>query len=289
LHKNVYNIIMYFAEKSIENKIIELLSGGSYRSPDLVVIASKDLNVTPQGVYKAISFLIEQEVVIKNSMKLSLNSIWLEKLRLFSDKVSKNYDLKEFDDFLLLKDREKVTYSFKDAIRLDNQWLNFIIAVSKKFSDNPISIWNPHHWFIFGRPESESVLFDWFNKQQRDVFLTIGGNYSFDKIAQKKIESKNIRVNTAVDAIFPNNDYVTVIGDYIISTRYSEIFSNKIESFFKNNQTLDDAALSELKRIVQKPQRAKIIFERNKSKALKYSKKMMKDFYVDEKIRDYLK
>jgi hypothetical protein len=280
---------MYFAEKSIENKIIELLSGGSYRSPDLVVIASKDLNVTPQGVYKAISFLIEQEVVIKNSMKLSLNSIWLEKLRLFSDKVSKNYDLKEFDDFLLLKDREKVTYSFKDAIRLDNQWLNFIIAVSKKFSDNPISIWNPHHWFIFGRPESESVLFDWFNKQQRDVFLTIGGNYSFDKIAQKKIESKNIRVNTAVDAIFPNNDYVTVIGDYIISTRYSEIFSNKIESFFKNNQTLDDAALSELKRIVQKPQRAKIIFERNKSKALKYSKKMMKDFYVDEKIRDYLK
>lgn len=284
----MYNMHMFFAEKSIENKVIELLSGGSYRSPELVTKISKELNVTLQGVYKAISFLIEQEVVIKNSMKLSLNSIWLEKLRLFSDKVSKNYDLEVFDDFLLLKDKERVMYSFKDAIRLDNQWLNFTLSLSKRFPNNPVFIWNPHHWFIFARRESESILFDWFNKEDKDVFLTIGGNYQLDKIAQKNIETKNIRVNTTVEPLFPNNDYVTVIGDCIITTRYSEIYSNKIESFFQKNTSTDENTFIELKDIVQKPQFAKIIFERNKEKASKYSKKMMKDFYIDEKTRNSL-
>lgn len=279
---------MLFVENTIEEKIISMLSKGSYNSPDLISKISFDMGVTPQGVYKSLSYLIDKEIINKNKKSLSLNNIWIEKLRSFSEKVSENYSLKDFDDYLLLDDKEKITYNFKNAVKLDNQWLHFVLIISKRLKNKPVFIWNPHHWFILGRSESEKTFFSWFNKEKRDVFVTIGDNTELDKFTMREIKTDNVHVNLDSNFSFSNSEYITVIGDYILTTKYSEDFNKKIDEFFDIRKEVNLESKSELFNIIKKPQKTKIILERNKKKAIKYSKIMSKDFYLNEEIRKNL-
>ena len=286
LSKLSYNKIMIFIENRLENKIIEKLSKGSIFSPDLISAIAKENKVTEQGVYKALSFLIGNEIVTKSNKLLSLNTFWIERLKDFTNQVSETYNTSDFENFLMLDDKEKLTYNFKDTTKLDIHWMHIILLMLKHFSEKPFVIYNPHCWFMIERPHTESVFFDWINKNNKLMFFLIGGDAALDKVVKKQVESKNIKIELDSENRFPKDKYVAIISDYIIYTSYGLDFNKKMDNFFKSHKEINNEVVDNFKNIIKENGGSKIIIERNKTKAIKLSKQITKNHYVPLEVKD---
>jgi len=279
---------MFLFNNLIENAVVTELSKGSMASPRLVKKVSIEQKVSFQGVYKAITFLEQRNVVTKTMMTLSLNILWLEQINSFAHSVSKNYILNEFKDFLLLDEKEKVTYTFRDAEKLNNQWLHFVLIIAKKYDADPIFIWNPHHWFVFAREQEESILFDWLNSNQKKTYLLIGNNFDLDVEAKKLLLSEQVRVNLDPHANLKSDKYFVVIGDYIMTTTYSPEFIAEVATIFKDYKRDSYLKISDLQTLISQPLKGKIVMEKNKAKALKLSRQISKDFFLEKSVSAYL-
>ncbi len=271
---------MIFIENRLENRIIEKLSRGSIFSPDLISQISKQHDVTEQGVYKALSFLLDNEIVTKNKKLLSLNTLWIEKLKNFTNSVSETYSIDDFNDFLLLDDKERLTYHFKNTTKLDIHWMHIVLLMLKRFKDSPFVIYNPHCWFMMERPHTESVFFEWINKNKRSTFFLIGGNARLDKLVKKQLSTEYVKIELDTDNKFPKDKYVAIIGDYIIYSSYGANFNKKIDTFFSAHAELDQNTIGGFKNTLQRDSEPKIVIERNRSKAIKLSKQITKNHFV---------
>ena len=219
---------MLFIEDRLENKIIGKLSKGSISSPDLIAMIVKENKVTEQGAYKALSFLLDNEIVTKSKKLISLNTLWIEQLRDFSNNVSDVYSVNDFNSFLNLENKEKITYHFKNTTKLDIYWLHLILLLLKRFKDNPFVIFNPHCWFMIERPTTESAFFQWINKNKRPMFFLIGAKSKLDKAVKKQLESKYVKIELDFEGKFPKDKYVSVVGDYIIYSCYGQYYGSRI-------------------------------------------------------------
>ncbi len=276
---------MIFVENRLENKIIEKLSNGSILSPDLISIVSEENNVSEQGVYKALSFLIKNEIVTKNKKLVSLNNFWIEKLKSFTNSVSEKYSVDDFDDFFLLEDKEKLIYHFKDTVKLDIHWMHIVLMMMKRFKDNSLVIYNPHCWFMFERAETESEFFKWLEDNKRTTLFLIGGDTKLDRSIKKKIGSEIIKVELDKEYKFPREKYVSIIGDYIIYTDYGVEFNKKTDDFFDSYSDINEKTITDFKNLLNRNNKSKIIIERNKAKAIKLSKQITINHFVPLEIK----
>ncbi len=276
---------MIFIENRLENKIIEDLSRGSVSSPVLISNIAKNNGVTEQGVYKALAFLIENEIVTKNRKLVSLNTFWIEQLKIFTNRVSETYNTTDFDNFLMLEDKEKLTYNFKNTTKLDIHWMHIVLLMLKRFQEQPFVIYNPHCWFMIERPHTESAFFVWINKNNKLMFFLIGGNNYLDKVVKKQTESKNIKIELDTEHRFQKDKYIAIIGDYIIYTSYGSAFNQKMDTFFDSHNEINTDAISSLKNTLQSTSNSKITIERNKDKAIKLSKQITKNHYVPLEVK----
>ena len=255
-------------------------------SPDLISEMSKEQDVTSQGVYKALSFLIENEIVTKSNKLVSLNTLWIEKLKDFSNQISDTYNTSDFENFLMLDDKEKLTYNFKDTSKLDVHWMHIILLMLKRFSEHPLVIYNPHCWFMIDRPDTESAFFNWINKYNKTIFFLIGGKTELDKAVKKQVESKNIKIELDVENRFKKDKYIAIIGDYIVYTSYGQTFNKSMDKFFESHRELSAEVMTGLKKTVNQNNSSKIVIERNKVKAIKLSKQITKNHYVPLALKD---
>lgn len=276
---------MIFIENRLENKIIEKLSKGSILSPKLISIVSRENNVSEQGVYKALSFLIKNEIVTKNKKLVSLNNFWIEKLKSFTNSVSEKYSVDDFNDFFLLEDKEKLVYQFKNTLKLDIHWMHIVLMMMKRFKDNPLVIYNPHCWFILERTETESEFFKWLEDNKRTTLFLIGGDTKLDRSIKNKIGSENIRVELDREYKFPREKYVSIIGDYIIYTDYGLEFNKKIDDFFDSYSDINEKTITHFKSLLNRNNKSKIIIERNKAKSIKLSKQITNNHFVSLEIK----
>jgi hypothetical protein len=276
---------MIFIENRLENKIIERLSKGSMLSPELISVIARESAVTEQGVYKALSFLIENEIVTKSNKLVSLNTLWIERLKDFTNQVSDTYNTSDFENFLMLEDGEKLTYNFKDTTKLDIHWMHIAMMMLKRFPEHPFVIYNPHCWFMIERPHTESAFFEWVNKNNKIMFFLIGGDTVLDKIIKKQVESKNIKIELDSENRFSKDKYVSIVGDYIIYTSYGSVFNQNIDKFFKSHKEINDSVFDNFKNFIKRDDGSKIIIERNKDKAIKLSKQITKNHYVPLEVK----
>ncbi len=273
-------ITMLFIENRLENKIIEKLGNGSIPSPELISIISKEEKVTEQGVYKALTFLLTNEIATKSKKLVSLNTLWIEGLKDFAHQVSENYNTSDFDNFLLLEDNERLIYQFKDTTKLDIHWMHIVLMMLKRFEDKPFVLYNPHCWFMIDRPKTESTFFTWIRTHKKLTFFLIGGNSKLDKAVKKQIESEYVKIELDNEDRFPKDKYVAIIGEYIIYSSYGAMFNKKIDTFFNSHTVLNSETINTFKNTLLKNEGVKIVIERNKEKAIKLTMQITKNHYV---------
>ncbi len=266
--------------ENIKNTIIELLSSKEEESTNLVDNARKETLSTKQGVYKAIRELLKAEQVVKHGSKLAINLAWIKKLKDFAQNIEVSYIPKDNGLLQIPKDKNSLSLSFNSTAELDIYWGHLFILLTEKLKGEPIFFFNQHEWFIYDRPHSEENLFEIIKKENKQLFMTIGKQTSFARDFKLKYQNDNIQIAIDEDFSVPITDYLFIVGNYLITTRYDEEFSNKIDIFFKTKEKFSHSEELEFREIIKQNQKSKVIILENKTKAEEWKKRLSKNFVI---------
>lgn len=270
--------------KGIENDIIAHLAEGSLPTKALVKTIAGERSVTDQGVYKALKYLIDNEVVTKEKRTVGLSYAWLERLVAFTDDVAREYEMSDMNDFLRLNDKEKASYTFTEYFKSDTHWAHIFFLLAKRI-DAPIFLLSAHNWFVIARPDTESVIYEWANRAQRHMYTLTKSNTALDKAAQKTIESDFVHFYHDEDMSAPLNHFVTVIGDFIFDFIIPEHVADTIEKYYAMYTELNEESIGAFRTLSDTKWPVKFTVEKNVAKARKLRRRIAKDFFISADVK----
>ncbi len=263
---------------TLADKIISRLSKGPADSRALVEWIIKNRMGTKQAAYRAFKKLAKKEVIVKKGTLVSINTAWLARLeRFLKDSKGENFSIAT----LLPKDiSRKITKTFKNTTAMDVYLGHLFLVLAEKLENEPIFLYNPHEWFIYDRPESEKNLFLWIAEKKKHFYLTIGTDTPLAREFKRKEQNKYVQI--AIDEKFavPKNEYVVVVGDYVIHAAYDKDVSAKIDSLFRRAKEFGEAEKEELEDILVSHKKSKVTIQENKSLADRWKKRLGKNFFL---------
>ncbi len=263
--------------KSIEDKIIELLSKKPLSSRDIWYIINSRSPVTVQGLYKSIRNLIKDGVIVKARGIVSINQEWIEKVNNLLN--TKSFDLK-------LNEQESITYKFKSLSDLDTYWKHTVKNYIKDLS-GPIFHCEPHEIWIHieDRFESQIKYLNQFKENKRFGFLIFGSDTYMDKEYRNSYQNEYLRFDLNKNVpLIKRNQYITVIDNIIITTILDESTSKKIDDLYACTKSNDINFKNKLQNILENSRSVKLRIEKNIEKAKKIRKQLSKNFNISKKL-----
>lgn len=268
--------------KKIEDIIISKLIRGEQRSTSLLDdIRKTRKNTTKQGFYAILRKLRKNEIVLVYKGIVSLNTVWIRKLRGIFELADKKYlSGQESFDALKLENGESLSYTFKNLNNLDIFWGHSQnIFLHNSPITEPVYCYDPHYWLYLARNKTEIELLNEITKNKRQFLMNIGNSYFLDKVIKKNFNSDYLQCN--YKKIFTkNNYYITVIGDYITEVYLDKRTSDIIHGFYSKTTELSDRTIGFLKELLDKKIQSRIKITRNTKKSCILKKRLGKDFYI---------
>lgn len=227
---------MLFANRSqLETLLVQLLTTepGSSAS-HLQKLISRQRPTTLQGVYHELGKLQDQNVVIKVGQAFFLNITWANELLNFADTLYEKYFNSTEALSFLVNEKKRQSWKFTSGIRADDFYVHASLALCRAMKCKEIFEWVPHPWFFLVDSEKEKRYQQTLQREKIRIYCAIGGDSSLDRAYLKSKPSRlNIYATGANPFKAPNNQYIQVVGDYIVSLTFTEELTRSIEQTFK--------------------------------------------------------
>lgn len=275
-------------ENSIEDSICTLLQLGPMGTTALIEhIQQQRPKTTKQGVYAALRQLRRDEIVVMHVKKASLNVRWLKQMDQFFSIAEQHYAEGDFgrDNFLNLKDGEKIAYFFSSPTETDQFWGHalVILAESSTSGDAPVYLYNPHEWFLIARHASERAFIDIISKKRR-FLLTAGAKTPLDRAVAGEFDGDRSQYHMLDHPLFSkSNYYFNIVGDFLIEVWIDTSIAASIETIYQGEEKNPDAVRDALIKIVGGKGRSKLVISRNAKKAERLKRLLKKNFYIPAK------
>ncbi|MDP1690060.1 MAG: hypothetical protein Q8L52_02560 [bacterium] len=277
--------MLFTNEKSIETLICTQLQRGSVDTTTLIAqIREQRPKTTKQGVYAALRQLRRDEIVVMHAKKASLNVRWLKQMDQFFLIAEQYYVEGDFgrDNFLNLKDGERISYFFSTPTETDQFWGHalLILAESAASNDEPVYLYNPHEWFLLARSESEREYISIITRRRR-FLLTAGAKTPLDRAVANEFDGDMSQYHMLDAPLFTkNNYYLNIIGDFFIEVWLDPHIAAHIEEVYREAEKVDEDIKIKLAEIVACKGRSKLTISRNIKRAAKLKKMLGKNFYI---------
>ncbi len=264
--------------KTLYDHIIELLLA---KEADVAGISaylgSLQVKATIQGVYKALRELITEDIVVKQKKMYSVSSVWREKTSaLFQEKYR-----------FSLSPGEDVVFSFNKIAHLDAFWKHTLNDIQKEIGQYPTFAFLPHHFWYYadGRTESEIEYEENFTKNKIHYFSILGGETELDKKMKLRLQNEFHQVDLNHKANFSRRDHISLMKDYIITTKISKRLAEEIDKLYETEKE-EAVLITKLNHLFKRPGTIKIIVENNSKKALALRKRMSARFYIPKDLQE---
>lgn len=228
----------------------------------LVLQREFGIEITYQGVHKALTQLEEEKIIEKGEKGYQLDQSWIQSVSQISQSIAQNYSQNEPLDF----NKEIIQLKF-------NNWVNAGRFGAFTFKDE------------FPNPEGKPIITCWMHVWP---VSTVSAEESRQLVAQAEREKGGLYClcpnNTPLDQLFAdwigklgrknilganyqlNHDYI-IKGDYIAQVYYEEEFRTKIDKFYKKNTDLKNIDYHKLQEIATEKTEIQIIVIKNKELA----------------------
>lgn len=212
-----------------EDIMLILFAEGAISAKSLVEkVRAKRGQISKQGVYRVLRKLKYEEKVVRYKSTISLNNLWLQKLKLLLEDTSDRSSL--LGNLGHLNQGEKISLKIKGLVGMDQVWSHVFQSIEESVvSSHPLYLFNLHNWSIIIREEIDKLHIQVLQKKQRPIFLTIGGKTTLDRETVLLARLENI--NCTIDSRISKPAYIAVIGDYIIQIKLlqqSEFLINRV-------------------------------------------------------------
>lgn len=275
-----------FPKQSLESTIIIHLQQKSWVIVELIEELRKfKPKLSKQAVYQVLRELKKSEIIIVTSKRVSLSSLWINRMHEFFTTAKYAYEGVDSKDslaesFVKMEDGDRIVYEFKNPESTDIFWghVSHILRAMMP-ANTPMLIYEPHNWFILARKGIEMEIMDRSAAEGHPFYVYIPATTLLDKYT-KSLFSKPHSCHLENIHYFKENFYINTHGDYIIEVVIDPKTQSQIDKFYNTYTTWDADAASEIKRIVLHMKgRNKLTISRNAKKAAKY-KKIFEKYFI---------
>lgn len=280
---------MPFSRKnSIEDLIRAKLQHGPTDTAILIAdIQKKRPKTTKQGVYAVLRNLRREEIVILHNKKASFNLRWLKQMERFFAVAEQHYVDGGFgrDNFLNLRDGEKIAYHFSTPAETDKFWGHALIILAEASASNnePVYLYNPHEWFLIAREKSERECIAVITKKRR--FLLVAGRKTpLDRAVAKEFDGNTSQYHMLERPLFTkNNYYLNIVGDFLIEVWLDPHIAASVETLYQKVKKLTEEVRADLIKTVSGKGKSKLVISRNAKKVERLKNMLKKNFYIPVK------
>ncbi len=272
--------MLFTHTKELADVIVETLAIGSFDGATLLSkIQTLKKTTSKETFYRVLRKLLTDEVVIKNKRMYLLNSRWLEQVYELSKPQAGKEPLGNGREFLVLEDGNQITYNFKNAKSMYNYWAYIFDAVYQAHDHTiPVLIYHSHEWFMYGREEAERLFYGRFTKTKQLAFVSVGDKTQLTKKVKSDWSNEFLKMNVGFDLGQPKTEYINIVGNFIFKVSMSNRFAKDMDVFFKTYTEVTKENIGELMQIVERADKAKLIFKHSKKEADLWKAKFRKYF-----------
>ncbi len=267
----------------IKEVIISELSAGSLDSLELHKRVLKQKEISKQGFYKALRELLSAEIVTKNKQLVLLSPIWINKIQGFVDTIHHSSYKQVSDEVVSLAEGDTMIFRFKSIIDLYLLWNHYFFIFCKQ-TEGSVIFFNSHNFWVLIRSDIENEMYRWIRDIKKEAYSVIGYNTPLDRSTSDYIrETYNINLSYDTKPLIKNTIFPAIFGDYIMSTIIDKKTIDAIHQVYLKYKIWEPAVEFEMKEIVSKMEKSKVVIERNAKKAEKLRKKLMNHFIFYKK------
>ncbi len=233
---------------------------------------------TRRGVYKELSKLEREGIVVKVKNSYSLRLAWVMNLVSFVGDMYDVYLDPSLLKTLLLKGGEKITWRFSSLAKMDMAWTQLMLGMHRACPGKAMCVWCPHQWFDFSHGERNRQFIKANDIAANRRFHIIGGSTYLDRLGGAG--QPKIGVYSYAEGPFEDlrNTYYTLIGDYVICVKLDTVTTRKIEELFSRVKTARDINPQEMGQIFGARVNAKLTLEINPRRAAELKRKFARFF-----------
>lgn len=275
----VYTLNMLLSSKpKVAEVIIDTLSTGQIDSLLLLEKVQAKMPVTKQGFYRALRELLADEVVTKNKQVVFLSPVWVNKMQGFLGRLNTTSTQEVSDTLLHLAEGDTMVFRFKSIVDLYLLWTHYFFIFCKE-TEGPVVFFNSHNFWALIRSDIENEMYAWIKNNKKEAYSVVGYGTTLDRTTSDYVKDEyGIQLAYEDSPSIKETEFPAVFGDYVMSTVLDANTVIAIDALYKKYQKWEPAIQKELEDIISKMRRSKVVIERNKKKAERLRKKLMKYF-----------
>ena len=237
-----------------------------------------------QGTYKALSELLEGEVITKKDKFYSINLQWVDKIKEFASHIQNNYKnenekLPLIEGILKTKSENNVTVlTFNSILEMDKMWLNIKKDYYKNLAyNNDITFWEGNHcWWLLVYPEAEYNEIEALKEKKAQHFFINHNDMPLDKAAKRFYEQSGIGFKTSKNEV---DSDISIFGDTIMQVTLPKELKKKIDEIYSRCKSSLEVDIHDfLQNVLTKKTPISLTLTKNKGIANQLKQNVLKEF-----------
>ena len=266
--------------------IVRILSTRSRVSAKeiFITVINEYRKVSLQGIYNELRNLESKGVIIKNSGEYSLALSWTFEFVALADKIYDHYIAGSGSDEILPDSGKKLSWQFTDILRLDDFWVQVMLAAMQKeteFKNIFYAFPHPFYYLLPRGEEKASIGYSIYEESGWKLYAVFQADTFIFRRYARSINPNLLTFNVGQNLLAtPPTIYTVLIYPYIITVEITQKLANIIDRLFFNVKSAKDLDYQEIHNILGARTKATFTIRHDKKRAEQLKKKFCRFFGI---------
>lgn len=267
-------------DEHLEDLIVKCLAHRAQVSASWIkenVRARYGRTFTTQAIYKGLSKLQSEGVVVRLKKHYSLTLSWAMRFVTLADVIHEVY-LAESPLKLLISEKvTKKSWRCSDFSKVANFWMQTRIALLRHTGEKEFFEWQPHPWVDLFQGDMQRQYLQTLLAGRYSGHVIIGGTSKIERAIVKRWGSRVVTASFDTDTFHDMPcQYVSVVGSFVFSVEVAPVHHNALSRLCREISTSGD--LSPVEPFFKKKAKFAVKLEENPRRAKSLTKRF-RDYF----------
>ena len=233
-----------------------------------------------RAVYKELSKLLDQGVVVKVNQHYSPSLAWILNLMNFSNTLFSRVVGEQSFINNVFSEGGRHRWQFTELLKLDNFLVQLLAGMSQRSNSKILFSWQPYYWYPLISPPREDLFQKALGVLGTQIYIILGRDVYLNRWGQKH-GNKQMTWSHAESPFHKDFSRSFVVSDEaILTVKLDNHTDQEIERLFLQVQKQSDLQLHHLNRVFLSKCKATVTFETTQKKVVRLRKQLCRYFGV---------
>jgi hypothetical protein len=254
----------------LHNGILELVA----RHPEMTIadlhrelLRSKKTATSLQHVYRIVTKMTEEQILVKMKGKVSLNQMWISYLAFYAERSRKASAEAKAGQTVPLREGERRRFIASSLLEVETIWNHLLVELYRGIGAKTLHKYYSHAWWLLGKHARDVSFYKELSDRGIRCLWLFGNDTPLDRHGADRLQSVFPSAIT-VDPPFPKEGYnLNVYGDCILECLFPEKLQQELSSFFAKTPSSDAFDHEHFLDLFSQPARCTVTVWRNARQA----------------------